>query len=115
MVLSVVGIYGVMTYYVQQHAKDISIRMALGGSSTDVTRLVVGQGMRVVVGGVVIGVLTALAVTRLMTSLLFGVGAADLSTFVAVCALLLTVALAACLVPARGAVRVQPAMVLRNG
>jgi putative ABC transport system permease protein len=114
LMLSVVGIYGVMTYYVQQHARDISIRMALGGSSTDVMRLVVGQGMRVVAGGVVIGVLTALAVTRLMTSLLFGVGAADPSTFVAVCALLLTVALAACLVPARRAVRMLPAMVLRN-
>ena len=114
LVLSVVGIYGVMSYYVQQHLKDISIRVALGGSSTDIIRLVVGQGMKVVTGGVVIGVLTALALTRLITSLLFGVGAADAFTFVAVSTLLLTVALAACLVPARRAIALQPATVLRN-
>ena len=114
LVLSIVGIYGVMAYYVQQHSKDISIRLALGGSSADVLRLIVGQGMTVVASGVAVGLLTALVLTRLMSSLLFGVGAADAFTFVAVSLFLLLVALAACLVPASRAIAVQPAAVLRN-
>ena len=73
--LSVVGIYGVMAYYVQQHLKDISIRMALGGSSADVLRLIVGQGMKVVALGVLVGLLTSLGLSRLTANLLFGVGA----------------------------------------
>jgi len=114
LVLSVVGIYGVMGYYVQQHLKDISIRMALGGSSADVLRLVIGHGMRVVVSGVFVGVLAALGLARLMSGLLFGVGAADALTFVTVSGTLVIVALAACFIPARRAVGVQPATVLRN-
>jgi putative ABC transport system permease protein len=114
LVLSIIGIYGVMAYYVQQHSKDISIRLALGGSSSDVLRLVVGQGMTVVAGGVVVGLLTALMLTRLMSSLLFGVSAADPVTFVGVSAILLGVALAACFVPAARAIGLQPAVVLRN-
>lgn len=114
LILSIVGIYGVMAYYVQQHMKDISIRLALGGSSADVLWLIVGQGMRVVASGVVVGVLTALGLTQLMSSLLFGVGAADAFTFVAVSALLLVTALAACCVPARRAIGAQPALILRN-
>jgi len=114
LVLSAIGIYGVMAYYVQQHAKDISIRLALGGRPADVLRLIVGQGMKVVASGVVVGLLTALVLTRLMSSLLFGIGAADASTFVAVTVLLLAVALIACGVPARGAIGVQPAVVLRS-
>lgn len=114
LVLSVVGVYGVMGYYVQQHLKDISIRMALGGSSADVLRLVIGHGMRVVVSGVVVGVLAALGLARLMSSLLFGIGAADAFTFVTVSGTLVVVALAACFIPARRAVGIQPATVLRN-
>jgi putative ABC transport system permease protein len=114
LVLSVVGIYGVMAYYVQQHTKDISIRLALGGSSSDVLRLVVGQGMTVVSSGVVVGLLVALVLTRLMSSLLFGVGAADAFTFAAVTFLMLAVALVACFVPATRAIGVQPAAVLRT-
>ncbi len=114
LLLSVVGIYGVMTYYVQQHAKDISIRLALGGTPGEVLRLILGQGMRLVSIGVVIGVLTAVGVTRLMSSLLFGVSAADTLTFVTASLLLLTVALLACFVPARRGVAAQPATVLRN-
>jgi putative ABC transport system permease protein len=114
LVLSIVGIYGVMTYYVQQHAKDISIRLALGGSRRDVLRLVLGQGMAVVTGGVVIGLLSAFVMTRLMASLLFAVGAADVATFSGVAAIMLAVALLACFVPARRAVGLQPASVLRN-
>jgi putative ABC transport system permease protein len=114
LVLSVVGIYGVMGYYVQQHLKDISIRMALGGSSGDVLRLVVGQGMRVVIIGVACGVLAAVGLTRLLSSLLFGISAADAPTFVLVSGFLMIVALAACLLPARRAVGIQPAIVLRS-
>jgi putative ABC transport system permease protein len=114
LLLSVVGVYGVMAYYVQQHTKDIGIRLALGGSRGDLFRLVVGQGMTVVAGGVLIGVLAAFAVTRAMASLLFGVGAADPRTFVAVVALLSVVALVACAFPAGRAIRVEPASVLRE-
>jgi putative ABC transport system permease protein len=114
LVLSVVGISGVMGYYVHQHLKDISIRMALGGSSADVLRLVMGHGMRVVVTGVFLGVLAALGVTRLMSSLLFGVTAADALTFLTVSGGLVIVALVACFVPARRAIGIQPATVLRN-
>lgn len=114
LVLSAVGIYGVMAYYVQQHAKDISIRLALGGRTVDVLRLVVGQGMTLVMGGVAVGLLTAFASTRLMSSLLFGVSAGDAITFLAVSLFLMSVALAACLVPARRALNLEPAAVLRN-
>jgi ABC-type antimicrobial peptide transport system permease subunit len=113
LVLSIVGIYGVMAYYVQQHSKEISIRLALGGSPSAVLRLIVGQGMTVVASGA-IGVATALVLTRLMSSLLFGVGAADAFTFVAVAFVLLATALMACVVPATRAIGVPPATVLRN-
>jgi putative ABC transport system permease protein len=114
LLLSLIGIYGVMAYYVQQHAKDIGIRLALGGSRGDLFRLVVGQGMTVVAGGVAIGLLAALAATRAMSSLLFGVGAADAPTFAAAAALMMVVAFAACALPAHRAVGVQPASVLRD-
>jgi ABC-type antimicrobial peptide transport system permease subunit len=114
LLLSIIGIYGVMAYYVQQHAKDISIRLALGGSQGNVLRLIVGQGMTVVAAGVAIGVAGATLLGRLMSSLLFGVGAGDPLTFVGVTALLLGVALAACYLPAGRAVAVEPAAVLRN-
>ena len=114
LLLSVIGIYGVMGYYVQQHLKEISIRMALGGNRSDVARLVVGQGMMVVVAGVIVGTALAFAATRLMSSLLFGVGAADPLTFGGVAVMMIAVALLACAVPAWRAMRVQPAAVLRN-
>ena len=114
LVLAVVGIYGVMGYYVQQRLKEISIRMALGGSSVDVLRLVIGHGMRAAIAGVFLGILAALGLTRWMSSLLFGVGAADALTFVTVSGALVVVALGACFVPARRAVGIQPATVLRN-
>ena len=114
LLLSIIGIYGVMGYYVQQHLKEIGIRMALGGSRGDVARLVVGQGMTVVIGGVIAGTALALAATRLMSSLLFGVGATDPLAFTGVASLMVSVALIACAVPAWRAMRVQPAVVLRN-
>lgn len=112
LLLSVVGIYGVMAHYVQQHAKDIGIRLVLGGSPDAVLRLIVGQGMKVVASGVVVGLLTALVLTRLMSSLLFGIRTGDAFTFVVVTMLLLALALVACSVPARRAIGVQPAVVL---
>jgi putative ABC transport system permease protein len=99
---------------VQQHLNEISIRMALGGSRGDVGKLVVGQGMMVVIGGVIAGTLLAFAATRLMASLLFQVGAADPMTFVAVTTLMIVVALLACAVPAWRAMRLHPAAVLRD-
>ena len=81
LLLSVIGIYGVMGYYVQQHLKEISIRMALGGSQSDVARLVLGQGMTVVGIGIAVGIAIALGATRLMQSLLFNVGASDPSAY----------------------------------
>ena len=114
LLLSIIGIYGVMGYYVQQHLKEISIRMALGGDRRDVARLVVGQGMAVVAVGVAAGAALAFAATRLMSSLLFGVGAADPLTFTVVVVMMFTISLLACAVPAWRAMRVQPAVVLRN-
>jgi predicted permease len=114
LLLSIVGIYGVMAYYVQQHAKDISIRVALGGRPMDVLRLIVGKGMRIVSSGIAIGVLSAIAGTRFIASLLYGVSAADARIFVAVSATLLGVALVACLLPAQRATRAEPASVLRQ-
>jgi putative ABC transport system permease protein len=113
-VLSIVGITGVMGYYVHQHRKDISIRMALGGTSLDVLQLVIGHGMRVVIFGVLVGLLLAVGVTRFMSSLLFRVSAVDPRAFIVVSAGLVLVALAACVLPARRAVRIEPAVVLRG-
>jgi predicted permease len=114
LVLSIVGIYGVMAYYVEQHTKEISIRLALGGLPRDVLRLVMGQGMKVVAAGVLFGLLAALGAARALGSLLFEVGAADPTTYAAVGSALLAIAVLACFVPARRAVAVQPAAVLRN-
>jgi putative ABC transport system permease protein len=114
LILSLVGIYGVMAYYVQQHAKDISIRLALGGRRSNVLQLIVGQGMRIVSSGIAIGLVAAVAGTRFITSLLFGVSAADIRIFAAVGVLLTAVALAACLLPAQRATRAEPAAVLRE-
>lgn len=112
--LSVIGIYGVMGYYVRQHLKEISIRMALGGSRTDVARLVLGQGMSVVGLGVAAGIAVALGATRLTSTLLFNVGTMDATAYGAAGTLLFTVAMLACAVPAFRAMRLQPAAVLIN-
>jgi predicted permease len=114
LLLSVIGIYGVMGYYVQQHLKEISIRMALGGSQSDVARLVLGQGMTVVGIGIAAGIAVALGSTRLMSSLLFNVGAADPWAYLSAGFLLFAVAVLACAIPAFRAMRLQPAAVLRN-
>jgi predicted permease len=114
LILSIVGIYGVMSYYVMDNRREISIRLALGGTAPDVLRLVVGRGMTVVVAGLAIGIGLAFASTRLLSTLLFGVGAADPATLASVSVSLLAIALVACMLPARQAVRLEPAAVLRN-
>lgn len=114
LVLSVIGIYGVMAYFVQQNRKDISIRLALGGTAADVRRRVLGHGLSAVVAGILAGVIIASVGTRVLSSLLFGISAGDVSTFLGVSVFLLTVALIACLVPARRASRLLPAAVLRD-
>jgi len=114
LLLSVIGIYGVMSYFVQQRTRDMGIRLALGGEPLGVVRLVVSQGMRIVAGGIGVGLIAALVVTRYMSSLLFEVGATDPVTFAAVAAVTLAFASLACLGPARRAAGVDPAVTLRE-
>jgi predicted permease len=113
LILAVVGVYGVMSSLVSQGTPDIAIRMALGAQQKNILSLVLRQGMGLVVIGIATGVLGALILTRVMASLLFNVSAADPLTFLGVAALLTLVALAACYIPARRAVRVDPMIVLR--
>jgi predicted lysophospholipase L1 biosynthesis ABC-type transport system permease subunit len=113
LILAAVGIYGVMAYSVARRTHEIGTRMALGAQPRDVLRLVLGQGARLTILGVIIGVVAALVLTRFMASILFGVSASDPLTFAGVTILLTLIALAACYIPALRAMHIDPMVALK--
>ena len=113
LVLSSIGTYGVISYIAGQRTHEIGIRIALGAQRSDVLKMVLGQGARLAVLGVAIGLATAAGLTRLMTTILYGVSATDPVTFAGVAIVLTIVALAACYIPARRAMRTDPIVALR--
>jgi putative ABC transport system permease protein len=113
MLLTAVGLYGLIAYSVAQRTHELGIRMALGGRPRDMLRLIVGQGLRLAIFGVGIGLAAAFVLTHFLSSMLFGVSTADPISYLAVVTLLLVVVIVACYVPARRAMRVDPMVALR--
>jgi putative ABC transport system permease protein len=112
-ILAAIGIYGVISYSVAQRTHEIGVRMTLGAQPRDVLRMVLGQGGKIALVGIAIGIVAAFGLTRLMSGLLFSVSASDPATFAAVAGLLVLVAIFACYIPARRALRVDPMVALR--
>jgi len=113
LLLAAIGIYGVMSHAVQQRSHEIGIRLSLGAGTGDVLRMIVGQGMRLVVIGVAAGIAAAIGLTRFLTGLLFGIKPTDPVTYITVAALLSAVAFIATYIPARRATKVDPIIALR--
>jgi putative ABC transport system permease protein len=114
LLLACIGLYGVMSYATARRTQEIGIRMALGASRSEVLKLVLNQGMRLVLVGVMLGLGASLVVTHVMKNLLFGLSATDTATYAAVTLLLTVVALIACYLPARRATKVNPMVALRH-
>jgi predicted permease len=113
LVLASIGLYGVISYLVGQRTQELGIRLALGAQRRDIFQLVLGHGMKMALIGVGLGVLAAFGLTRLLANLLYGVSATDVTTYTAIAALVVAVAVLACLVPARRATKVDPLVALR--
>jgi ABC-type antimicrobial peptide transport system permease subunit len=112
-ILAAIGVYGVMSYLVTQGTRDIAIRIALGAQESNILRLVVRQGMTLATLGIAAGLTGALILSQVMSALLFGISARDAITFTTVPTILAAIALAACYIPARRALKVDPMVALR--
>ena len=114
LLLSVIGIYGVMAFFVEQHTRDIGIRLAIGGEPSAVQRMIVLQGWRLVGVGTVVGTVAAFVATRFLTAVLYDVAKLELTAIAVVPIALMLSGLAACIVPGRRAARLDPAAILRE-
>jgi putative ABC transport system permease protein len=114
LLLATVGLYGLISYTVAQRSPEIGVRLALGATPGQVGRLIVGQGLALAASGVVLGLLGAIAATRLLEGLLFSVSTTDPTVYATLAGLLLAIAALACYVPARRAMRVDPVVALRS-
>ncbi len=114
LLLTAIGIFGVISYSVSQRTAEIGVRIALGARSGDVVRLVLGQGIAMTIGGMVVGIVASIGLARLLRSQLFAVSPVDPGVYAGVAAILALVALGACLIPARRAMRVDPVDALRH-